>query len=322
MVTLGIDLGGTSIKAGILDETGKILGRDRRRTLPDRNAESIIRDTAMLCLNLCESLGISPGELESVGFGSPGLVDPDAGVIAYSANLHFYDVPVRDLFYRYFPYPEVPVFLENDANCAAIAEFAVGAARDYESSITLTLGTGVGVGFILRGNIFIGYHDMAPEVGHMILEMNGLPCSCGRRGCVEQYISAIALKEQTRRAAAEHPDSLLAKLCKKSGVSGKTPFEAARAGDAVGKQVVDTYIAYLATTLSNMVYAYGPEIILVGGGVGNEGDSLLYPLREAFDGLLMPGTRGKVKVDLAACKNSAGIIGSSMLFKMRRLLKT
>lgn len=314
MVTLGIDLGGTSIKAGLVDENGSILIKDKVRTLS--NPMDIIHDTVNLCLRICREAGVDPSSLGSIGFGSPGFIDPEKGTIRYSANLHLRDFPLRDMFCREYPHKGIRVYLENDANCAAIAESTVGAARGYRSSVTITLGTGVGAGFVLDGRVFTGCYDMAPEIGHMVIDLRGIPCSCGRRGCMEKYISATALKQQTRDAAEKHPDSLLARMCREEGVSGKSSFIAAQQGDAVGQGVVDTYIEYIAISLTNIIFAYGPEIIVLGGGVCNEGDTLILPLREAFSHALMANCGGSVELALATFKNTAGIIGSSMLHRV------
>ena len=184
--------------------------------------------------------------------------------------------------------------------------------------MTITLGTGVGAGVIIEKKVFVGYRNLAPEIGHLVIETDGEPCPCGRSGCMERYISATGLIEQTARAVCSHPDSRLALLAHEDGaITAKTAFAAARQSDAAAQEVIQRYLHYLAISLSNIVYCYGPQIIVLGGGVCNEGSALLEPLSRELDRVLMPNSRGKVALALAHYKNDAGIIGSAMLYRFR-----
>lgn len=205
----------------------------------------------------------------------------------------------------------MPIFLENDAYCAALAESEAGAAKQYQNSITVTLGTGVGAGIIIKRKLFFGYNGLSPEIGHMIIQTDGIPCSCGRKGCMERYISASALIEQATQAAKKNPQSILNNEKFSNSASGA--FEASRQGDITACKVIDRYLHYLAISLSNLFYAFGPEIILLGGGICNEGDELLTPLRKKLRNVLTLDSHKTYRVDLATFKNNAGIIGASML---------
>ena len=311
MMRIGIDLGGTATKVGLVTDKGQISAFRTFPTPTQQGAEEVLRQIAQQCLALCEEKNIKIEDIDSVGFGTPGFVDRENAIILYSANLQFENVPIRSLFKSFFPH--TPVLVENDANCAAIAESVFGAARDAHNSVTLTLGTGVGAGVILDGRIFHGYENLAPEIGHLIIQADGEPCPCGRRGCMERYISANALVRHAQRAAEEYPESLLAQKARQEPISAKMPFDVAEAGDATAKKVVEQYIEYLAVSISNVIYAFGPEIVLLGGGICNEGDRLLVPLRAALDRVLMPGSCGKTQIGLAQFRNEAGVVGSSVL---------
>lgn len=314
MMRLGIDLGGTATKLGLVTDNGYISAVHAFPTPIQQGANEVMRQIAQQCDALCRENAVPVRQLGGIGFGAPGFVDRENATVLYSANLHFRNVSIRSLFGRYFP--DIPILVENDANCAAIAEAVYGAAQDTQSSVTLTLGTGVGAGVILNRQIFSGQSALAPEIGHLIIVADGEPCSCGRKGCMERYISATALIQQTERACARHPKSLLAELACEGPISAKTAFSAAAQGDATAQQVVDNYIRYLAISISNIIYCYGPEIVLLGGGICNEGDRLLDPLRVQLDSLLMPSSRGQTRLALAQFRNDAGLLGSTALFSL------
>ncbi|MBQ7465828.1 MAG: ROK family protein, partial [Oscillospiraceae bacterium] len=259
-------------------------------------------------------------QIASVGVGVPGTVEIHSGSILYTCNLPLQNVPLRKLFHRYLP---MPLLIENDANCAALAEYHVGAGRESKRFITVTLGTGIGGGIIHNGKIYHGANGMAGEVGHMSIEMGGEPCPCGRRGCWERYASATALKRLTSRVLAENPDSILRTVVDENAghVSGQSAFIAARRGDPVGQSVCDTYITYLADGIANLINLFQPDTLAIGGGVSNEEDrSLLLPLRREVERLTIPCSEDKrtkiVKVELG---NQAGIIGAALLGKKKRV---
>ena len=180
MFNLGVDLGGTTIKVGLVAENGTIAARAACSTCPERGAAEIIREIAGICQTLCDSQAVPLSDINSIGFGTPGFIDRARAAVIYSANLGFHDVRIGEELSAFFP--QIPVYVENDANCAAIAESESGAARAYASSVTITLGTGVGAGVIIEKKVFVGYSNLAPEIGHLVIEPDGEPCPCGRSG--------------------------------------------------------------------------------------------------------------------------------------------
>ena len=317
---IGIDIGGTNLKAGLVDEMGNLLATKKIKVSQISDNDSLVWTLVSLIQDLCQATDVPIGQIASVGVGVPGTVEIHSGAILYTCNLPLQNVPLRKLFHRYLP---MPLLIENDANCAALAEYHVGAGRESKRFITITLGTGIGGGIIHNGKIYHGANGMAGEVGHMSIEMGGEPCPCGRRGCWERYASATALKRLTSRVLAEHPDSILRTVVDENDghVSGQSAFIAARRGDPVGQSICHTYIAYLADGIANLINLFQPDTLAIGGGVSNEEDkSLLLPLRREVERLTIPCSEDKrtkiVKVELG---NQAGIIGAALLGKKKRV---
>lgn len=317
MYRIGIDLGGTNIAAGIVNEAYEIVCQDSVPTGATRAPEAIAEDMAALCHALCGKAGIPESEIASVGIAAPGIANHDEGVIEYSCNLPFRKFPICDFIRARFPAP--CVFVENDANAAAWGEAVAGAARGTHNSIMITLGTGVGGGIIIDDKVYSGFNYAGAELGHIVIEVGGRPCGCGRKGCWEAYSSATALIRMTSEAldaarAAGRDTAMLAMVEKAGKVSGRTAFDAMRAGDAVATEVVDRYLHYLAQGLANVINIFQPEVLSIGGGISNEGDSLissLLPLinAEVYGQGVVPSTR----ICVAQLKNNAGIIGGAVL---------
>jgi glucokinase len=310
----GIDLGGTNIKAGIVDGEGKLLNKLSIKTNADRSMEEIIHDMGQLAVDAIKDAGLEIKDIEAIGIGSPGTPDNDEGLLVYSSNLPFNKAPMRKLIREVV---DLPVYIDNDANCAAMAEAVAGAGKGAKDSVTITLGTGVGAGVIVNGRIFSGFNQAGSEFGHTVLVSGGVQCGCGRKGCFEQYASASALARMTREAAEANPDSLLNKVREEEGEwNARVAFIAMREGDKVAEEVVDNYTSYLADGLANAINAFMPEVLIVGGGVCNEGDPLLIPMREKtmsrpYFGPGVPKTR----IALAQMGNDAGIVGAAMMGK-------
>ena len=222
MYRAGIDLGGTNIKAGIVDEQQHIIAEASVPTNVERPYQDIIRDMAELVKTLLKQKGIGETQLKSIGIGSPGTIDAVHGVVLYSNNFGWENVPLTEQLKKYF---SCPIAVSNDANCAALGEVKAGAARNTKNAILLTLGTGVGGGIILDGKVFEGAHAGGAELGHTSLICGGEPCTCGRKGCVEAYVSATALIRDAKRAAQQHPESILNTMCQGdlSHMNGKIP---------------------------------------------------------------------------------------------------
>ena len=294
MYRIGIDLGGTNIAVGVVNDRYEIVARRSVPTGAERPAEEVIRDM---------------GDAVEEALRQAGLTaDPQTGVVKRAYNLNWFDVPVCRMLHQRFG---IPVRLGNDANCAALAEVVAGAAVGCQDMVLITLGTGVGSGIISRGKILSGLRGGAGEAGHMLLVLDGEPCTCGRRGCWEAYASATALIRQTRQAALAHPESLLAQV---EEITGRTAFDAAGQGDAAAKAVVAQYAVYVAAGLTDFVNILAPEMILLGGGISRQGEALLAPIREYVATHCFGQREGAIPT-IAAAKlgNEAGIIGAAAL---------
>ena len=317
---IGIDVGGTNLVAGVVDENNQIVARAKRKTAASASVEMLCDDLVALAREAAENAGLQPDEVDDVGIGFPGAVDRKKGIVIYTPNAPFQNTPIRDWFHKSW---DVPVYVGNDANCASLGECYAGAARGKHSAVVVTLGTGVGIGAVVEGQSFLGLNGNGMEGGHMVIVVDGAPCNCGRRGCWEQYSSATALKRLTREEMMHSPESALWELCEGSldNVGGRTAFQAARSGDAAGQKVVNQYLKYLAAGLTNLVNIFQPEILCLGGGVSNEADDLfLEPLRDLVARERYNSCQKDVpQTMLVKCQlgNDAGIIGAALLGRVQ-----
>ena len=308
MYRIGIDLGGTNIAVGVVNENYEIVAHHSVPTGASRPAEDVIRDMGDAVEAVLVKAGVSIDQCESMGIGSPGTCDSEQGVVARAYNLGWFDVPVCAMLHERFG---IPVRLSNDANCAALAETVAGAAIGCENMVLITLGTGVGGGIIIDGKIYAGMRSAGAELGHMLLVLDGEPCTCGRKGCWETYASATALIRQAKKAAAEHPESLLAQA---EEITGLAVFQAADKGDAVAQAVIDQYCVYVAAGFTDLVNSLAPEMILLGGGISRQGERILAPMREYVMNNCFGQKDGAIPViKAAALGNEAGIIGAAAL---------
>lgn len=317
MYTIGIDLGGTNIVAAVVDENYNIVAKSKTPTAMPRSADEIFDDIAKVCNEAMEQANLTINDISSVGLGTPGTVN-ESGVIEFANNLGFDHVPARDMIVERLG--DVPVFAANDANCAALGEAYAGCGNGSKNFIAVTLGTGVGSGVIVDGKIVTGVNNAGGECGHMVIVVDGEDCTCGRKGCWEAYASATALINQTKRAMQQYPDSIMHKLAEEEGkVSGRTAFDAMRHGDIAGIKVVDQYVKYVACGLINLVNALQPEIICVGGGICNEGETLLRPLRRFIEAeRYSVYSKIQTKIVKAELGNDAGIIGAAILGRVEQ----
>ena len=312
MYYIGVDLGGTNIAIGIVNENLELVKKASVPTKADE-PDTIVADMATLCRRLLDENGIALEEVAYVGIATPGIVDRAAGEIVYANNIPFRHFPMSAKLQALLPVPAV--YLENDANAAALGEAKAGAARGSNNVIMVTLGTGVGGGIIIDGKVYMGSNCAAGELGHVVIEKNGRPCSCGRAGCWEAYSSATGLIKMTREKMDVSPDSAMHALAAAEGkVSGRTAFDAMRAGDKAGTEVVEMYISYLACGIGNMINIFQPEAIVLGGGVSNERENLLALLRplmplESYGG----GIVRTPELCIANLGNDAGIVGAACL---------
>lgn len=312
MYSIGVDLGGTNIVVGIVDDDYNILATAKCKTNSPRPAEEILEDIVKLSREAMEKAGLSIEQVAFIGIGSPGTCNADTGVVEYANNLGFVNVPICQIMHEKLG---LPVYIENDANAAALGEAKAGAAKGANSCVCVTLGTGVGGGIIIDGKIYEGFNFSGAEIGHTVIEQNGEPCTCGRKGCWEAYASATALVRQTKKAMQENPTSKMWKIAGcLNRVNGLTAFDAMRAGDEAGTAVVEQYIAYVACGVTNMVNIFQPEILCIGGGVCKEGETLLAPLRKYVEAERYSRYSEKqTQICVATLGNNAGIIGAACL---------
>ena len=313
MFTIGIDVGGTNLKAGLVNGSFDSVAK-KKMPLVWESPEKFAEDLCVLATGLVEENGISRKEVAYIGMGVPGVVDVKRGMIVKTVNIPIRNVPVAELIHRVW---EIPVFLGNDADCAALGEFYHFEKKDIESLILVTLGTGVGTGLIFNGKIHRGINGCAGEGGHMVIVSGGDLCTCGRRGCWERYASANGLIRLTKAAMEENRQSVMWSLADGSldKVDGRTAFNAARDGDAAAKAVVDQYLTYLAEGLTNLINLLQPEVICIGGGVSNEADeALLFPLRGKVEEMRYDkDAQVHTQIVKASLGNDAGIIGAALL---------
>ena len=306
---IGIDLGGMSAKAACLKE-GKLTERVQVETSSAATAEATASALAALSREAARAAGISYDGAEAIGIGSPGVIDSAEGTVIEWSNFGWKNVPIGRLVAAK---TGKKVFVTNDANAAALGEAKYGAGAKYRDSILLTLGTGVGGGIILGGKLFEGYRSAGAEIGHMVIRLGGELCTCGRRGCFERYASASGLIRMTEESMARHPESLLHKYKKDDGhAGGKTAFLAAQEGDEAAKEVVASYIAALGEGIANLVNILRPQAILLGGGVSNEGERLLRPLREYVrPRMYVSDAYAPLDILCATLGNDAGLYGAA-----------
>ena len=308
MYYIGIDLGGTNIAVGLVDENSKIVHSDSVPTLKERHWSEIIRDMADLALKVVADSGHTLDEVKAVGIGCPGSIDKANGMVVYSNNIVMDHVPMAEEIRKYI---DKPVFLENDANAAALGEYAIY-GEGVDSFVFMTLGTGVGGGIILNGKVWSGFNGAGAEIGHQTLIYNGKPCTCGRRGCLEVYASVTALIQQTKDAMEEHPESMMNQWFKDHGkVNGRTAFECAKAGDPAAIAVRDRYIEYVAEGICSIVNVLQPEILSIGGGISREGDTLLDPIKAYFAVNDYNKHMKKTDIRIAKLFGDAGIVGAA-----------
>ena len=314
MYYIGVDLGGTNIAVGITDETGKLLHKDSIPTGADRGPDEVVKDMAGLVKKVVADFGTSFDEVGYIGIGTPGTADRDNGVVIFANNLNFYDYPLAAKLKEFSGFTK-DVLIENDANAAAKGEAASGAAKGYANSVMITLGTGLGGGIIIDNKVYSGFNYGAGELGHIVIELDGLPCSCGRKGCWEAYSSATGLINMTKKKMAETKDTIMHEMAAEAGkVSGRTAFDAMRKGDKAGKEVVDRYIYCLAQGIANVINIFQPEVLVIGGGICNEKEYLTEPLKKIIEGESYGGNNPKkTQIKIAELGNDAGIIGAAML---------
>ena len=312
MLRLGVDVGGTFIKAGVVDESYAILHKVSVPTGSDAGYEAAVRNIARAAQLAAREAGVTVGECASVGIGIPGMVIAKTGVVVLAENLGWRNVPFREDIEKLL---SVPVRVGNDANCAVVGEDLAGAAKDCENVVMLTLGTGVGGGIIVDRKLFTGGQGLGTELGHMSIHMDGVPCNCGLPGCIEAYCSVTALVKQTRRAMAAYPDSAMHAYAKEAGiVDGRTAFECSKFGDKAAVAVVNDFCRYLAAAIGSLTAAFRPDAVLIGGGLSNQGAYLMDKLNDLAPRYTFAAdVLGVPPILRATLGNDAGTIGAAYL---------
>ena len=298
MFSIGIDLGGTNTAAGLVDESGRIIDRESVKTNLPTDLDRIVRDITGLCHALMARNGLTNANIQSVGVGVPCTADPESGWMQDADHLGFPGGPLVA------PLEEalgLSVHIGNDADAAALGEFR-GGGYGGKSFVLVTLGTGIGGGIILGGQLYTSINNAAGELGHMTIHMDGEPCCCGRRGCFEAYGAASALIRQACQATGE------------TITEAKTVFDRAAAGDFICISVLDTYMNYLAEGFANIINIFGPDYLCIGGGVSAAGDALLTPVRaKTYERVFAKNAKKNTQIILARLGNDAGILGAAFL---------
>lgn len=304
---IGIDLGGTSVKAALCEEDGTLLGK---QSIPTRtgDAPGLCADMKLLALALCGERGISPDKVTSIGIGVPGSFDKETCTLKFGTNLGMNNVCFADAFQPEFA---CTVQLDNDANCAALGEATAGAAQNARNMLMVTLGTGVGGGIIIDGKLYTGCNGIAGEMGHIVIQRDGEPCNCGRKGCLEAYASASAFVKFAERALAEGRESILSKNA--GHLDAKMICDAVDAGDLLARELFDDYCVNLSSGLASYINIFQPECVVLGGGLAGYGEKLLEPLRRLTIPQTFRSDKCNTEIVCASLGNDAGLIGAAML---------
>lgn len=315
MYYIGVDLGGTNIAVGLLDENFKIIAKEKCPTRTERDISEIMDDMGTLCKALMDKNNLAPDDIAYIGIATPGSVEPPKGMVTYSNNVRMENYPISaELSART---GVKKILVENDANAAALGEAIMGAGKGNDNVIMITLGTGVGGGIVINRKLYSGFNFAGGELGHIVIKTDGRICSCGRQGCWEAYSSATGLKNITKDKLLSTKDTIMWEMIEDDleNISGRTAFDAAKKGDKAGKEVVDEYIYYLACGIANMVNIFQPNVLCIGGGVCGEGDYLLKPLTELVRKQEYGNSQRTkfTEIKIAELGNDAGIIGAGLL---------
>ena len=309
---IGIDLGGTNIAVGLVNENMEIIAQDSLPTNADRDYTEIVADMATLCRRVAEQAGVGIDAVKTIGIGSPGSVNSQEGIVEYANNLNLRHAKIAEELKKHI---NLPVRIENDANAAAYGEYMINGG-EVEDFVFITLGTGVGGGVIIDKKIYSGFNGAGGELGHTTLVLDGEPCTCGNPGCWEAYASVTALIRQTKAAMEKNPDSLMHKIAEEQGkINGRTAFDAAKQGDCAAQGVVDQYVKYVGAGVLNMINIFQPEQLVIGGGISKEGDYLLNPIKAYCQQFDYNRDLPKTEIKIAQLFNDAGIIGAAMAAK-------
>ncbi|WP_083180329.1 ROK family protein [Paenibacillus yonginensis] len=308
---IGVDIGGTKVSCALVGENKTILSKVSFDTGGGRPYTDVLHDVANSVYSVLDQTGYRLDDVEAIGLGCPGILDQQKGEVIYSNNIAWENVPLVKTLQKYVP---KEIYVDNDANCAALGEYLCGASQGTSSSITVTLGTGVGGGIILGGSIHSGFNSAANAIGHMVIVSGGMPCTCGRKGCWESYASITALVRMAEEMAEQFPDSLLAEVKKRSGpFNGKNIFNAARQNDPAALKLLDKYYYFVSEGIIDLINVFQPQMIVIGGGISSEGDYLLLPIIANVKKGVYCKQVPLPQITIAKLNNDAGIIGAAYL---------
>lgn len=313
MYAIGVDIGGMSIKVGLVNDNGEIVKSNRSKT--EKTAEKCIENLSNQINELLNEYNLKATEIEGIGVGCPGAVNGETGIVDILPNLNWHNVPLVDILRQYF---DTKIKISNDANVATLAEVFYGVAKGADIAVMFTLGTGVGGGVVIDKKLFEGWHSKGAELGHTTLVLGGIPCACGRNGCIERYVSATALIEQTKKEMLKNKNSSMWQFVDENidNVDGRTAFECAKKGDKSAITVRDNYVKYLSESIMSMVNIFRPQVFILGGGVSAQGEYLNNLVREYCEKYGYGYKDAPVpKILTAKLGNDAGIIGASCLLK-------
>ena len=315
MYFIGIDLGGTQIKAGVVDEAGKVLAKAETATLAERPYQDVVRDMAACSLKALEEGNLTVDSVGGIGIGIPGIADNVTGRVVFCTNLGWHDIPLRDELNKYL---QLPVVIDNDATVAGFAESVCGVSRGLHSSVFLTLGTGVGGGIVIDGKPWTGAHGVASEIGHLTMEVDGIPCTCGKSGCVERYCSATALIRMAGEVCLMHPDCAIMQQAggDPKKITGRIVMDLAKEGDEFALRIFHRYTKYLAIAINTIISFLDPEMVVLGGGISHTGKFLIDGIVDKIPRYLMYKSMPFPPIALASLGNDAGIIGAAMLGRL------
>ena len=305
---VGIDLGGTNIKGGVVDRAGRVVHFESIETEAEGGRDHVLDRIGMLAGKVRDAAGLARDQIGGVGIGSPGPLDTKRGFIHTAPNLPGWEnLPLADEVSKRCGYR---VFIENDANAAALAESFAGVGKGSQCMLLLTLGTGIGGGIVLNGRVWHGVNDCAAELGHVSILYNGDRCNCGSIGCVETYASASAVVRRTRKALAEGADSSLAE--RGDELECAHVFQAAAEGDPLASRIIGDTIVYLGTAVASLVNIFNPDKVVLFGGMANAGDQLMLPLREEVGRRSFDMAYERCEIVFSQLGGEAGVIGAAV----------
>lgn len=311
-MNIGIDIGGTNIGAGLLDDSLKFIYKTEIPTRVEKGYEYAEKQIIHMIDDMIYIAEKENKIIESIGIGIPGIADKDGDNIVFCPNLHWRNIPMgitlRDRF-------NIEINIENDGTLAGIAENVLGVSNGYDNSIFITLGTGVGAGIIINGKMYKGAHGVGSELGHMIVGDNFYNCNCGKNGCLETFASSTAIEKYVIKEINknEYDTELLKKVDRAEDIDTKLVFECAINGDRLSNLAVDRMVKYLTIGITNIINILDPAIIVLGGGISYSGDFLLKKINKLLPDYILFNDMEYADIKIAELGNDAGIIGAAML---------